>query len=89
MVGHYEDDLIMGAGNRSAVGALVERTTRYTFLCYLPTEDAQGVREAFIRKLLPVPQALRKTLAYDQGTEIREHRKRPPTSGLRCSFATP
>jgi IS30 family transposase len=73
IAGHYEGDLLMGAGNRSAVGVLIERTTRYTFLCHLPTKDAQGVREAFTRKLLPVPQGLRKTLTYDQGIEMSEH----------------
>jgi len=86
IAGHYEGDLIMGAGNRSAVGVLVERTTRYTFLCFLPTKDAQGVREAFTRKLLPVPQALRKTLTYDQGTEIREHAKLAADLGLKMFF---
>ena len=86
IAGHYEGDLIMGAGNRSAVGVLVERTTRYTFLCFLPTKDAQGVREAFTRKLLPVPQALRKTLTYDQGTEIREHGKLAADLGLKMFF---
>ena len=73
IAGHFEGDLIMGAGNRSAVGVLVERTTRYTFLCHLPQKDAQGVREAFTRKLLPIPPTLRKTLTYDQGKEMAEH----------------
>lgn len=71
--GHYEGDLIVGAGNRSAVGVLVERTTRYTFLCHLPQKDATSVREAFERKLAPLPGVLRQSLTYDQGKEMAEH----------------
>ena len=73
IAGHYEGDLILGAGNRSAVGVLVERTTRYTFLCHLPQKDATSVREAFTRKLAAVPAALRRSLTYDQGKEMAEH----------------
>lgn len=71
--GHYEGDLILGAGNKSAVGVLVERTTRYTFLCHLPQKDATSVREAFERKLSSLPGVLRQTLTYDQGKEMAEH----------------
>lgn len=71
--GHYEGDLILGAGNRSAVGVLVERTTRYTFLCHLSQKDSTSVREAFERKLAPLPGILRQSLTYDQGKEMAEH----------------
>jgi len=86
IAGHYEGDLIMGAGNRSAVGVLVERTTRFTFLCHLPQKDAPGVREAFTRKLLPIPPALRKTLTYDQGKEMAEHRTLAADLALQVFF---
>lgn len=89
IAGHYEGDLIVGAGNRSAVGVLVERTTRYTFLCHLPQKDAQSVREAFTRKLLPVPPALRKTLTYDQGKEMAEHPALAADLGLKVYFCHP
>lgn len=71
--GHFEGDLSQGAGNRSAVGVLVERTTRYTFLCHLPQKDATSVREAFERKLAALPGVLRQSLTYDQGKEMAEH----------------
>lgn len=71
--GHYEGDLILGAGNRSAVGVLVERTTRFTILCHLPQKDATSVRKAFERKLSALPGTLRKSLTYDQGKEMAEH----------------
>jgi len=89
IAGHYEGDPIMGAGNRSAVGVLVERTTRYTFLCYLPQKDAPTVREAFTRKLLPIPPALRKTLTYDQGKEMAEHLTLAADLGLHVFFCHP
>ncbi len=73
--GHFEGDLILGAGNRSAVGVLVERTSRYPFLCHLPQKDATSVREAFTRKLKGLPAALRKSLTYDQGKEMAEHKR--------------
>ncbi len=72
--GHYEGDLILGAGNRSAVGLLVERTSRYTFLRHLPAKDATSVREAFTRKLDGLPAPLLKSLTYDQGKELAEHK---------------
>ena len=71
--GHFEGDLILGAGNRSAVGVLVERTSRSTFLCHLPQKDATSVRAAFTRKLKGLPPALRQSLTYDQGKEMAEH----------------
>ena len=52
-----ETRLILGAGNRSAFGVLVERTSRFTFLCHLPGKEATSVREAFMRKLDDIPAA--------------------------------
>ena len=84
--GHFEGDLILGAGNRSAVGVLVERTTRYTMLCHLPQKDATSVREAFERKLAPLPGPLRRTLTYDQGKEMAEHQTLAANLQLKVFF---
>ena len=89
IAGHYEGDLILGAGNRSAVGVLVERTTRYTFLCHLPQKDATSVREAFTRKLESIPAALLKTLTYDQGKEMAEHKLLAADLKLQVFFCHP
>lgn len=89
VAGHYEGDLILGAGNRSAVGVLVERTTRYTFLCHLPQKDATSVREAFTRKLRDIPAALRLSLTYDQGKEMAEHPILAADLGLKVFFCHP
>jgi IS30 family transposase len=67
--GHWEGDLIIGAGNRSAIGTLVERTTRYLILLAFPdgVASTDGVRQAIIDALERVPVGLRRTLTWDQG----------------------
>jgi IS30 family transposase len=73
--GHWEGDLIVGAGSRSAIATLVERTTRYVVLGYLPTErTAEAVRHSLVTALSGLPENLRRTLTWDQGTEMSEHR---------------
>jgi IS30 family transposase len=61
--GHWEGDLIMGEGNRSAIGTLVERTTRYTMLLHLPGgHDAEQVRDALVATISTLPEHLRRSL---------------------------
>ena len=71
--GHWEGDLIKGAANRSAVGTLVERTSRFVILTKLDSASATAVLDGFTRRLGSVPESLRKTLTYDQGTEMALH----------------
>ena len=69
--GHWEGDLIIGKGNLSAIGTLVERTTNYTMLLHLPdgyTSDL--VRDALTAKIKTLPDSLRHSLTWDQGTEM-------------------
>jgi len=74
--GHWEGDLIMGAGNASAVGTLVERSTRFTILLHLPDRhDATAVAEAMIREMSKLPEHLRRSLAWDRGSELAEYEK--------------
>ncbi len=89
IAGHYEGDLIVGAGNRSAVGVLVERTTRFTMLCHLPQKDAESVREAFTRRLADIPSAMRLSLTYDQGKEMSQHKTLAADLGLKVFFCHP
>lgn len=84
--GHFEGDLIMGPGNASAVGVLVERTTRFMLLCHLPEKDATSVREAFERKLADLPSQLRLSLTYDQGKEMAEHAQLAANLQLKVYF---
>ena len=71
--GHWEGDLIKGARNGSAVGTLVERTTRLVILAKMNGTDATSARQGFTKKLRHVPAPLRKTLTYDRGKEMAEH----------------
>lgn len=71
--GHWEGDLIKGAGNRSAVGTIVERTSRYLMLVKLDGAGATSVLDGFTRRLRTVPESMRKTMTYDQGTEMALH----------------
>ena len=71
--GHWEGDLIIGRGSHSQVGTMLERISRKVVLARTPDKQAATVREAFARALGPVPGALRKTLTYDQGSEMAQH----------------
>jgi transposase, IS30 family len=72
--GHWEGDLIIGKGGRSAIGTLVERSSRYVVLLHLPNgRTAQDVRVALTRTVSKIPAELRRTLTWDQGKEMAEH----------------
>ena len=72
--GHWEGDLIMGAGNVSAVGTLVERSTRFTILLHLPDRhDADSVAAAMIREMTKLPEHLRRSITWDRGTELADY----------------
>jgi transposase, IS30 family len=71
--GHWEGDLIKGARNLSSVGTLVERTSRYLMLAQLDSASSSSVLDGFTRRLKTIPASLRKTLTYDQGTEMALH----------------
>ena len=87
--GHWEGDLLMGRRNASALGTLVERTTRWTLLVPLAAKDATTVREAFARALRRLPQALTRSLTYDQGQSMREHRLFTAETQIQVYFAHP
>ena len=69
--GHWEGDLVIGAGGRSAVGTLVERSTRFTILLHLPgRHDADSVAAAMIREMSQLPEHLRRSITWDRGPEL-------------------
>jgi len=73
--GHWEGDLLMGARNLSALGTLVERKTRLVILVPLKQKDAVSVREAFAKAIRRLPARMAKTLTYDQGKEMIQHKR--------------
>lgn len=87
--GHWEGDLIMGKYKRSALGTLVERTTRKTLLVPLSAKDAESVRTAYAGALAALPKQLAKTLTYDQGKEMSAHKQFTIDTGIQVYFAHP
>jgi len=87
--GHWEGDLIMGKNKRTAMGTLVERTARYTILVPLKKKDAGSVRKAYAKELGALPKEIAKTLTYDQGKEMSEHRQFTIDTGIQVYFAHP
>lgn len=87
--GHWEGDLVVGKRGGSAVGTLVERTTRHLILVPLKARDAASVRKAFGKAMRTLPRELRLTLTYDQGKEMAEHRKFTIATGVKVYFAHP
>jgi IS30 family transposase len=104
--GHWEGDLILGLGS-SAIGTLVERTTRFTMLLHLPrmaghgTEarekngpalaghGAEAVRDAIVRTITTLPEALRRSLTWDQGAEMTQHAQLRIDAGVQVYFCDP
>jgi IS30 family transposase len=87
--GHWEGDLIKGAANRSAVGTLVERTSRYIVLARMDGTGADAALESFTREFRRIPACLRKTLTYDQGQEMARHQELARRARLQVYFADP
>ena len=87
--GHWEGDLIMGHNNGSALGTLVERTTRMTFLVKLKDKDATAVRVAFAKEFRHLPKALKRSLTYDHGQEMAEHKLFTKSTRIQVYFAHP
>lgn len=87
-VGHWEGDCIMGAGNRSAIGTLVERVTRFVILVHVPTgrPTAQAMRDGIADALGAFAPHLRRTLTWDQGKELALHQQIAARTGTRVFF---
>ncbi|WP_072807537.1 IS30 family transposase [Rhodococcoides yunnanense] len=88
--GHWEGDLIMGKNNKSAIGTLVERTTRTTLLLHLPDgHGAVQVRDAMIEAMESLPDLLKRSVTWDQGFEMRAHAQISAATGVAIYFADP
>ena len=87
--GHWEGDLVKGAYNRSAVGTLVERTSRYVLLAKMDGTDAHVALEGFTRILRHLPRCMRQTLTYNQGREMAKHQELSKRVQIDVYFADP
>jgi IS30 family transposase len=88
--GHWEGDLIIGKDHHCAMGTLVERTTRFMMLVHLPDAyDAASVRDGLMRTIGNLPIELRKSLTWDQGSEMGEHKKFSVDTKTQIYFCDP
>jgi IS30 family transposase len=88
--GHWEGDLVLGEGGRSAVGTLVERTTRFTLLLHLREgRAAVSVEDAMRRAIRTLPAELRRTITWDQGAEMATHASFTIATGIPIYFCDP
>lgn len=87
--GHWEGDLIIGKNNRSALGTLVERTTRTTILIPLKNREAIDVAKAFAKEVKRLPQQMKLSMTYDQGREMAQHKLFTKITGIKIYFAHP
>ena len=87
--GHWEGYLAMGKDRASAIGTLVERTTRTIIIVPLKARDAATVRKAFEKEFQSVPKQMKKTLAYDNGTEMAQHKLFTKHTKIQVYFTHP
>ena len=88
--GHWEGDLIIGKDHKSAIGTLVERSSRYTIIVDLKNgKESIKTVEAFVDEFKKFPKCLRKSLTYDRGTEMSYHSRLTNFTGMIVYFADP
>jgi transposase, IS30 family len=88
--GHWEGDLIIGKNGKSAIGTLVERSTRFVMLLHLPNgRTAEQVRDAMTATIQTLPATLRRSITWDQGREMAQHRQFSIDTGVDVFFCDP
>jgi transposase, IS30 family len=88
--GHWEGDLILGAQGGSAIGTLVERSTRFTLLLHLANDHgADTVATAMIEAMSGLPQHLRRSVTWDRGSEMANWRQIQLQLGTPVYFCNP
>ena len=89
MPGHWEGDFIKGAGNKSSVGVLVERSSRLVLLARMQDATAASALAGFSSKLNSIAAPLRQSLTYDQGKEMARHAELSAQTGVKVYFCDP
>jgi len=88
-IGHWEGDLVIGKGQKSAIGTIVERKSRYTCIVKLKDRKSATVRKQFVREFKAFDKQLTKTLTYDNGVEMAQHATLTKQTGMPVYFAHP
>jgi IS30 family transposase len=89
MPGHWEGDFIKGAGNKSCVGVLVERSSRLVLLARMEDATAASALAGFTVKLNSIAAPMRHSFTYDQGKEMSRHQQLALNTGVRVYFCDP
>lgn len=88
-IGHWEGDLVMGIRQKSCIGTIVDRKSRYTLLVKLNGRKSKEVCTSFSETLAQLPEQYRKTMTYDNGSEMAEHEYITEKTGVKVFFAHP
>ncbi|SFZ95332.1 Transposase and inactivated derivatives, IS30 family [Flaviramulus basaltis] len=88
-VGHWEGDLVIGKGQKSAIGTIVERKSRYTLIIKLNSRKSDEIAKMFSMKLNQLNNLFKKTMTYDNGIEMAKHEKITQNTGMKIFFAHP
>jgi transposase, IS30 family len=87
--GHWEGDLLVGAGGRSAIVTLVERRTRYVLLAALEDQTTLHVTDVLAERIAQLPAHLARSLTWDQGREMAAHKRFTDQTGIQVYFCDP
>lgn len=88
-IGHWEGDLVIGKGQKSAIGTIVERKSRYTLIIKLKSRKADEIQKMFSKKLNKLNDIFKKSMTYDNGIEMAKHEKITQKTGMKIYFAHP
>ena len=88
--GHWEGDLIMGSNNKTAIGTLVKRATRYTMLVHIPHgHDVERVRDRLLEVIATLPKHVRGSLTWDHGSKMARHDQITMATDIQLYFCDP
>ncbi len=88
-IGHWEGDLMIGKNQKSAIGTIVERKSRYTIIIKLKSRKSDEVAKMFSKKLNQLQQIFKKSMTYDNGIEMAKHQNITQNTGMKIYFAHP
>ena len=88
-VGHWEGDLMIGKNQKSAIGTIVERKSRYTLIVKLKARNSKEVAKMFSKILNKLNPILKKSMTYDNGVEMARHKEITNKTGMKIYFAHP